>query len=306
MLSLHKLEIFSTVVQAGSFSAAAERLYMTQSAVSQHIHDLEARLGTPLFKRGRRGVTLTVAGEKLHTYTQQILRLVAEAERAVTTVENLTSGHLQIGATPGVSTYLLPEWLQSFQQRYPRLTIALATDITARVVADVLDYKLDIGFVEGELTAVTDERLGQHVLCEFESFVVVGPNHPWWERDQVPLAALDGERFITRPPNSQTGIWLSQLLSENRVQPQIVGAFDNQETIKAAVIAGTGITILPGYAIALEQQRGLIRALSISDYALRRSLKLIWERRTPLTPIAAAFLRDLAESFPDLDSSIPV
>lgn len=83
MLNLYKLEIFATVVQTGSFSAAAERLLMTQPAVSQHIQDLEASLGARLFQRGRRGVTLTPAGETLHSYTQEILRLLAEAENAV-------------------------------------------------------------------------------------------------------------------------------------------------------------------------------------------------------------------------------
>ncbi len=107
MLNLHKLEIFATVVRVGSFSAAAEQLLMTQPAVSQHIQDLEASLGTRLFERGRRGVTLTAAGEKLHDYTRTILQLVSEAENAVTDVEHLTSGEIVVGATPGVSVYLL-------------------------------------------------------------------------------------------------------------------------------------------------------------------------------------------------------
>ena len=81
MLSLYKLEIFASVVQYGSFSAAAAQLHMTQPAVSQHIHDLERHVGTSLFNRGRRGVTLTEAGTTLFDYTQRILRLVAEADQ---------------------------------------------------------------------------------------------------------------------------------------------------------------------------------------------------------------------------------
>jgi DNA-binding transcriptional LysR family regulator len=87
MLSLYKLEIFNAVVQEGSFSRAAQRLYLTQPAVSQHIQSLESSLGTRLFKRGRRGVQLTPAGEMLHDYTRCIMRLLAEAESAITNVE---------------------------------------------------------------------------------------------------------------------------------------------------------------------------------------------------------------------------
>ena len=108
MLDLHKLEIFLRVVREGSFSRAAESLLMTQPAVSQHIADLEAQLGATLFSRARRGVILTTEGETLHGYALQILRLLAEAENAVTDVRKLSSAQLAIGATPGLSSYLLP------------------------------------------------------------------------------------------------------------------------------------------------------------------------------------------------------
>jgi len=119
MINLNKLEIFTIVVRAGSFSAAAEQLLMSQPAVSQHVQDLEASLGTRLFERGRRGVTLTAAGATLHGYTRAIFDLVAAAENAVTDVEHLATGQITVGATPGISAYLLPEPIQEFHSRYP-------------------------------------------------------------------------------------------------------------------------------------------------------------------------------------------
>ena len=89
MLDLHKLDIFLHVVRAGSFNRAAEGLLMSQSAVSQHIQDLEAGLGATLFERGRRGVNLTKAGDALHDYALRIFTLLAEAENAVTDVRIL-------------------------------------------------------------------------------------------------------------------------------------------------------------------------------------------------------------------------
>ena len=114
MLDLHKLEIFLRVVREGSFSRAAESLLMTQPAVSQHIQDLEAQLGTQLFVRERRGVSLTTEGETLHGYATRILQLMAEAENAVTDVTQLAGGSVSVAATPGISVYLLPEWVQAF------------------------------------------------------------------------------------------------------------------------------------------------------------------------------------------------
>ena len=162
MLTLYKLEIFAQVVQQGSFSSAEERLLITQSAVSQNIQELEASLGAQLFQRGRRGVTLTAPGKKLYDYTRQILTLVAEAENAVTNVEQLASGQVHIGATPGIGVYLLPEWIETFQRRYTKLTVELRTSITPQIIEDLLTQRLDIGFIEGYLDPPEQPRLGIH------------------------------------------------------------------------------------------------------------------------------------------------
>src|SRR5512145_430713 len=149
MLDLYKLQIFAVVVQEGSFSRAAEHLYVTQSAVSQHIKELEAGLGTTLFQRGPRGVKLTHPGEILYGYTRDIFALVAQAETALTDVEHLTSGRVSLGATPGIGVYLAPDWVQQFRAQYLQITVSLQTDITPHIVADVLGHRLDIGFIEG-------------------------------------------------------------------------------------------------------------------------------------------------------------
>ncbi len=298
MLSLYKLEIFNAVVQEGSFSRAAERLYLSQPAVSQHIHSLESSLGTRLFERGRRGVQLTPAGEMLHDYTRCIMRLVAEAEGAITNVEQLDSGQIRIGATPGASTYLVPDWMRAFQNRFPRLSIALLTEVTAQIAAGILNHTLDLGFVEGEPEA--DERLDQVVLREFKQCVVVGQGHPWYTAAAVPIAALAGQPFITRPRNSQTRAWLDQLLTRHNLTLNVVAEFDNPEAIKQAVISGMGITILPEYAVRLEQKLGIVRALPVEDEVLQRALKLIWRKGEPFTPVTGAFLTHLADQFPQL------
>lgn len=300
MLSVYKLEIFSVVVDEGSFSAAGERLHMSQSGVSQHIQDLENQLGTRLFKRGRRGVTLTAAGETLYDYTRSILRLVAEAEGAVTNVENLTSGQISIGTTPGISLYLLADWIQSFRVRFPNLMVTLMTDITSQIVSAVLEHRLDVGFVEGEINRVSDIRLGQIPLKEIEQFVLVGPGHPLWSEPSILLQDLDGQPFITRQPNSDTRIWIDRIFSDAKVEPHIVAELDNPESIKRAVISGMGLTILPEYAFKEEELQGRVRALPISDHRLRRSLKLVWDEDIACSPITKAFLTHLSEHYPRL------
>jgi DNA-binding transcriptional LysR family regulator len=300
VIDLYKLRIFMAVVREGSFRAAAERLYITQSAISQHIKDLETALGRQLFERGWRGVTLTAHGELLQSYAQRIFALVAEAENALTNLENLPEGRLSIGATPGVGIYLAPDWIGRFRSRYVQFTVALQTGVTAQVVSDILAQRLELGFVEGELDNHHHPRLGICILQEVPQMVIVGTKHAWWHLDEVPLQALADQPFIVRPPNSQSRIWLEQTLRAHGIEPRISAEFDNIESTKRAVAAGTCITILPHYVVQNEIAQGTLHALSIQGNPLRRTLKLIWDQSAHFTPIGRAFLDMLRAEYPPI------
>ncbi len=300
MLDLYKLRIFMAVVQEGSFRGAAERLYITQSAISQHIKDLETSLGRRLFERGWRGVSLTAHGELLHGYAQRIFDLVAEAENALTNLENLPEGKLSLGATPGVGIYLAPDWIGRFRSRYAQFSVSLQTGVTAQVVSDVLAQRLELGFVEGELEAHQHPRLGSCILQEVPQMVIVGEKHAWWTAESVRLEQLRDQPFIVRPPNSQSRIWLEQTLRAHGIEPHISAEFDNIESTKRAVAAGVCITILPRYVVQSEIGQGILRALPIAGDPLRRTLKLVWDQSAHFTPIARAFLETLREDYPRL------
>ncbi len=293
MLDLYKLQIFMVVAQEGSFSAAAERLYVTQSAVSQHMKDLETRLGRPLFQRGWRGVTLTPHGEVLLGYARDIFALIDEAENALIDLERIPEGRLSIGATPGIAIYLVPEWVQRFRARYPQLTVSLKTGVTAQIVADVLDQQISLGFIEGELKE-SPARLNVIPLQEVEQMVVVGFKHPWWDQPVVDLASLHGQPMIVRPPNSQSRIWLDQALGQHQIAPVISAEFDNLESIKRAVISGSCLTILPHYVVENEVDQGLLRLVALNGQPLKRVLKLISARDLPFSPLARAFIKLLS------------
>lgn len=297
MLDLYKLHIFSVVIQSGSFSAAAERLQMTQSAVSQHIKELESSLGRQLFQRGWRGVTLTAHGEILKRYTDDIFDLVSKAENALLDVERLTSGRISVGATPGIGIYLIPEWVQHFRSRYPQLTVALQTGITPQIISDVLSQRLDIGLIEGELDDHPPARLGSLVLENIEQKVVVGFKHDFWERSCVSIEDLRERSLIVREVHSQSRIWLEDTLHEHGIEPVIGAEFDNLESIKRAVALGMCVAVLPPYVVQTEIEYGLLRMIPFDDTALTRSLKLIWDTHVPFSPITRAFLTELSQRY---------
>lgn len=299
MLNLHKLEVFAAVAQAGSFSGAAQRLLMTQPAVSQHVQDLEASLGTPLFTRGRRGVELTEAGAALLGYTSEIFALLARAEEAVTSVKHLSEGQVRIGATPGAAVYLLPEWVQEFHSQYPQLSVALRTGITPEIVGDLRAGLLDLGFIEGELDS-TGVDLELLAVQEDEQFVVVGRKHPWWDRTDVEINEMDAQTFIMRQRNSQSRVWLETTLARYGVHPAIGAEFDALESIKRAVALGSCLSVLPAYVVREELAQGTLRALPVTGRPLLRTLKFVWPAGRSWTPVARAFVRTLTTRLPAL------
>lgn len=301
MIDLNKLQIFTVVAREGSFSAAAERLFVTQSAVSQHIKDLEAGLGRPLFRRGRRGVELTPHGEVLQRYARDIFALVAQAEAALTDVGQLSEGRVTIGATPGVAVYLAPEWISRFRERYPHLTVALQTGITSQIVADVLAGRLDMGLIEGEVDAYDGEpRLAARDLAEVEQWVVVGRDHPWAERPSVRLEELHRRPMIMRQPGSQSRTWLDAALRPRGVSPVVATEFDNLESIKRSAAQGSCLTVLPEYVIRAETAAGTLRAIPVEGRPLWRTLKLVWAADAFFSPVAQAFLEALGAEYPAL------
>lgn len=298
MLNLHKLEVFAMVAQEGSFSRAAERLYMTQAAVSQHMRELEAALGAPLFVRGRRGVDLTPSGERLAEYATRIFALVAEAELAVTDVGNLSKGQLTIGASAGVSAYLLPDWAQPFSMRYPQLTVSVLTNTTPKVVEALLAHQIELGIVEDSSEETENERVGLVTLQEADQFVIVGRKHAWWGRDSLSITDLDGQFLVARQPGSHARQWLDKSLAAYHIQPRISAEFDSPESVKRAVMAGISFTILPDYAVSDEVEMGMLWRIPLESRPLMRVLNLIWDKATPLTPMARAFVMYLSGRFP--------
>lgn len=297
MFNLHQLEIFGKVVQCGSFSKAAKDLLMTQSAVSQHIRNLEVGIGAKLFNRGAQGVSLTEAGQTLHSYTQQLFDLLDEAQQAVQAVEGQQSTRLRIGATPGVSVYLLPEWLSTFRHDHPTLAAEVQTDICSALVEQLRVGNLDVAVVEGEVEEYNYAWLSVHKLYKVEQVVVVGHRHPWRNRTSVTIKELDGQRFIMREPDSHTRLWLDGVFNQHQVSPKIDAVLDNIESIKRAVSLGDSISILPPYTATQEAEQGTLHTVPIVDQPLIRTLRLLQPRKSsPIPSLPEKFIAYLGTS----------
>ncbi|XWX03842.1 LysR family transcriptional regulator [Aggregatilineales bacterium SYSU G02658] len=301
-IDLYRLTIFMTVTREGSFNRAGRRLGMTASAVSQHIQTLEARLGKALFERSPRGVTLTAAGKDLAYYGERLLAMATEAERAIMGEPAAPPEEVTLGATPGISVYLMPEWIQRFRSRHPGVTVNLQTGVTSEVVNGLLEGKYDVAFVEGEIDMQAARQCRALLLDEVEQMVVVGRQHPWWGRAALRIEDLNGQSFIVRQPRSHSRQWLEQALLQHSVRMAISAEFDNPESIKRAVANGVCLTVLPLYAVKQEVAFGLLHAIPLEAQPLVRAMHLLWSVERGLSRTAGAFVKQLASQYPSIDA----
>jgi DNA-binding transcriptional LysR family regulator len=292
MFSLHQVEIFQTVATEGSISRAAEMLYLSQPAVSQHIRSLEKDMGVKLLVRGRRGVTLTPAGEVFLKYAQQLLRLSREAREAtrLSAQKGEQRQYLHIGATPGIGGCLLPHWMNDFYAFYQHITLALKVLPTSELVHLLAGQQIAFAVVGDSLNRAVVEVTH---LWDEEAVIVVGRGHAWWKKSYIDAEWLAGQSFVMRENNSLAHAWELQSLAEFGINPHTVAEFNTTAAIKQAVIAGMGIALLPCFSIKNELDAGRLRGVRLNEGVLRRPIHLLWTPASLQSSGAESFVRFL-------------
>ena len=289
MLDTHRLKIFLKIAELKSFSRAAHALYLTQPTVSQHIAALEQYVGLPLFDRADRDITLTRAGELLHTYARQIITLQDEAVQALDHFKGKKSGHLVIGASTIPGEYILPPLLGDFKKLYPDIQITMRIADTAVIVEELLNRNLELGIVGGR---IRDEHLQYAKLADDEQVLIVPRRHRWWSKKQVPLDELIQEPLIMREQGSGSRMSMELNLREAGINPgnMLVSAeMGSTAALKHAVRSGVGVAFISRRAVVDEVSHGLLRIITVSGHAFSRVFYAVTDRKRALSPLGKSF-----------------
>ncbi|WP_263770371.1 LysR substrate-binding domain-containing protein [Propionivibrio soli] len=238
-VTLRQLEIFAAIATYGQVTRAAEGVAMTQSAASMALSDLERQLGSPLFDRVGRQLVLNEAGRQLLPKALQVLDSVREIETAASS--STAAFDLRLGASLTIGNHLLPGLLAQLQERYPSSRFDVSLRNTEQVVADLLAYRIDIGFVEGP---VQDERLQRFFWRHDRLSVFVPPEH----RLAGKVATQDdlvGVSWILRERGSGTREVFDRALANATLPVRIAFELEQPEAIRQFVRAGLGLGCLP-------------------------------------------------------------
>ena len=255
-MSDRRLQVFHAVARHLSFTRAAEALHMTQPAVTFQVRQLEEHFNTRLFDRGHNRITLTDAGRRVFDYAERILDLHARMESDVRALTGEVSGVLMVGASTTIAEYLLPSLLGEFARRYPSVRLSLRVSNTEGIVRLVEDNDIDLGVVEGP---VQNGQLAVEECMQDGLVAVMAPGHPLARRAHVDAAELLAHPFIAREEGSGTREVVLDYLRQTGHDPDaldIALELGSPESIKGAVAAGMGISVLSRSTLAKELALG--------------------------------------------------
>ena len=294
-MNINHLAVFHAVAEAGGVTAGAERLQISQPAVSKQVKELEAALRVALFERAGRGLRLTEPGRVLAGYARTLFALESEAERAVGQLRAVERGTLLVGASTTIGSYLLPVVLGTFYRRHPGVRVHVEVGNTERVHRDLLEYRLDVGLTEG---LIPGGGLTCEVFARDELVGIVAPGHAILGREQVRAKDLAGLPFVLREPGSGTRAVIERALGELGLRVAEVMSLGSTEAIKRVVASGVGAAIVSRLAVMTEEAAGTLAVVTLSDLKIPRPLHRV--RREGLTdgPTLKAFDRVLVETIP--------
>ena len=269
-MNFNHLAIFYAVAETGNLTRAAERLHISQPAVSKQLRELEKSLGMALFHRLSKGVRLTEGGEVLLDYARQIFDLETQAERALNELRNLERGQLTVGASTTIGVYLLPEICAIFRTRFPGIELNLEIANTQQIQNSLLKNQVDLGLTEG---FILSPDIQAEVLGEDGIIVIAAPHHQLFQEKTLTLSRLLREPILWRESGSGTRAVVESALRDKGFSSPPRLTLGSTEAIKRAVISGDGIAFVSKLTVEAELKSGALRPLKIEDFHVMRPLQ---------------------------------
>jgi DNA-binding transcriptional LysR family regulator len=291
-MELTQLEFFIKVVEEGSFSKAAERVFRTQPALSIAIKRLQEEIGAPLFERSQKTPELTELGELVYDYAKRILALRDQTLEAVAELKALERGRVRIGANESTSLYLLPHLILAYRAAHPNVRVEIFRHTSDRLPREVLDRNVDFALLAFE---PVDSDLESFPVLRDELVLIMHPDHPLAKRDSVSVKELGNESFLAHNVKTASRHKVMETFTLLRTPLNITLELATVETIKRFVQLKIGISFVPRMCVADELERGTLASVPVQDLSYARTLWVTHRREMTFSHAAGAFLEVLRQ-----------
>ena len=289
-MTIRHFQIFTEVVDSKTMHQAAEHLYISQPSVSQAIKELENHYQVTLFERYKKKLILTQAGEKLLKYCRILLTEYDALNQAMK--ESREKPVLRIGATVSVGEELLVPLITQFEHLYPDIRTEVLVNNTEYIEEAILNGKLDVGLIEGQVISPDIVLIPFYNDC---MQVVAAPDNPLCGMHKIAPSCLSDFDIITREQGSQARNVLLNMLRAQGIPVHVKWACTNVHTIKQAVMARQGISLLSSMVIADEVTEGSLCVLDINGLDGKRTIHLALHKDKHRDETLEAFLSHLRQ-----------
>lgn len=284
-----KHQVFLTIIEAGSFSKAAERLYMTQPAVSQYTKQLEVEIGVALFDRSTKKLHVTGAGKIVERHVRRLAEMDREMEQAIHDYLHEVKGLLRIGASYSFGEYVLPNIVASFLQQYADVTPKIDINNTYAIANAVARQQIDIGIVEGY---VQHPQLQLQKIAQDEMVVVA-------HRLDINIAQAT---WIARERGSGTREAMETFHTKFQVKPQLMYEYGSTQLIKGTVMAGIGVSYLSKWTVQRELEEGLLFTINEAEFNMVRDFYCIQRKEAVQSKVFDVFIQHLQQCCGNMQS----
>lgn len=287
-ITLRQLEIFIAVAETAQVTKASKKLFVTQSAVSMALAELENQLGGSLFDRHGRSLLLNARGRFLLPLAKDITAQVSNIETIMSERNDTLHGSIQLVASTTLGNYILPYLIGAFKRVHPNVHVNLLVYNTRYAEKLVFDNEMDVGFVEGP---VGREDILWRPWFEDELIVLCGPTDPLAHNEVFDIKTdLKGKKWIMRESGSGTAATIRERFGEYMNDVNVVMEMGHPEAVKRAVESGTGITCLSSLSICREAENGWLKGLKVEGLDMRRQLRIIQRKDREVSDALAEFL----------------
>jgi DNA-binding transcriptional LysR family regulator len=303
MLNVARLKILEEVARRGSFSAAADALSYTQSAVSQQIAALEAETGMTLLQRHPRGVSLTAAGQTLVGHAEGILARLESAEAALAAIAGLRGGRLRMASFPTAGATLMPLAIATFRARYPDVELTLAEGEPEQITPRLRAGELDLALLFEFSGSPASDEITRVELLEDPLFLALPRNHALAGKHKLRLEDLREEAWVQTSSSSPCARHVVRSCHAAGFEPRVSFESDDYQTVQGLVAAGVGVALIPELALTVVREDISIRALSPRPPA--RQVIAATPAGARLLPAAPAMLTVLSEAATQYEALTP-
>lgn len=293
--TLRQLQVFEAIVRLGSFTRAAEELFLTQPTVSMQIKKLTDAMGLPLFEHVGRNVRPTEAGLELYEASRRMFEILANLEMKVADLKGMKRGRLRLGVIT-TAKYLAPEILGQFSRLYPGIELALKVTNRERIIERMHANEDDLYIMgqapEGQLDVDTFHFAPNPL-------VLIAPrDHSLVGKKNISLSEISKEPFILREPGSGIREATLRVFSSHGLHPQVRMELGSNEAIKHAVVGGLGLAVLSLHTLTMEGTDGAVAILDVEEFPIMRELYIVYPKGKELSLVARTFLEFAVTSEP--------